>query len=101
MGTTLTIGFAVAGALFLFGVGSLAAWRMIPRREPPPDVQMVWAECKALRTAYLDLDERVTTWMQREKGRRRHINDKAPEPVPETKDQLRARVLGNGVTNRA
>lgn len=67
------------GILILLG-GSLAAFRMIPRQEAPPDVQSLWAEIQANRTAILDLTDKYETQVQRGRGRKRWKDREEDDP---------------------
>jgi len=92
---------AVAGLILLLA-GSLAAWRMIPRPEPPLDLQTVWQEVQANRLAIADLMDKYETSAQRARGRgrkKRYDDDDdppadppAPAPAPvDAKADMRAR----------
>lgn len=104
MGEFLTIGLAVAIGISVLVAGLLAAWRLIPRPEAPPDLQSLYAEVQANRTMILDLTDKYETVTQRARarGRKKKVweEEDAPEsapaaapapPAPESKAELRAR----------
>ncbi len=94
----------VAGFVLLLA-GSLAAWRVIPRPEPPIDIQTLWQEIQAIRLSIADLVEKYETSAQRARGRGRKKRyddddgDRQPESTPapsqpaptDSKAELRAR----------
>lgn len=77
----LTYSLAVIAGLILLLGGALAAYRLIPRREAPPDVQSLWAEVQANRTAILDLTDKYETQVQRSRGRKRWKDREEDEPT--------------------
>lgn len=94
MSMALAYSLAVAGGLALAGAGLLAAWRLIPRPDPPPDISSIWAEVQANRLAILEITDKFETALARAAGRavkQRKKDDEPEAPRLNGKDALRAR----------
>ena len=104
----VTYGLLAIGGVVLLAAGGLAAWRLIPRPEPPPDVASLSVDVAALRLQIADLEERFVSFVQRDRGRKRKKDREDEEaqaeatvvplqPALEGKAALRAQAANLGL----